>query len=69
MSEETSDTRSARTVRLEPVVEAKLQHIASEMGITLNAAVSVAISFGYNAMRDARVIEDVTLPRTRTEDP
>lgn len=50
--------RIARTVRLAPNVEAKLQQIADAFGVDLNAAVAIAITHGFKAMEDLGMVEE-----------
>ena len=51
-----SEKRTARTVRLAPNVEAKLQQIAATFGVDLNAAIAVAITHGFKALQDAALV-------------
>ena len=53
------DDRAARTVRLEPVAEVKLQRIVADFGVTTNAAMSIAITHGYRALLDAGLVQPV----------
>ncbi len=51
--------RTARTVRLAPNVEAKLQQIAGAFGVDLNAAMAIAITHGFKALGDAGLVPAV----------
>ena len=50
--------RIARTVRLAPNVEAKLQQIADTFGVDLNSAVAIAITHGFKALGDAGLVPE-----------
>jgi len=55
----TQTKRIARTVRLAPNVEAKLQQIAATFGVDLNAAVAIAITHGFKALGDAALVQPI----------
>ena len=61
-----STGRTARTVRLAPNVEAKLQQIAASFGVDLNAAMAIAITHGFKALEDAMLVLPVK-PRDRSK--
>jgi hypothetical protein len=50
--------RTARTVRLAPNVEAKLQQIADTFGVDLNSAVAIAITHGFKALREEGHVQE-----------
>jgi hypothetical protein len=60
--------RIARTVRLAPNVEAKLQQIASTFGVDLNAAMAIAITHGFKALGEADLVQAADLVSTAAGD-
>lgn len=62
------EKRTARTVRLAPNVEDKLQQIAATFGVDLNAAVAVAITHGFKALQDADLVRPVEPGNERVDD-
>ena len=63
-----SEKRTARTVRLAPNVEAKLQQIAATFGVDLNAAIAVAITHGFKALQDVDLVRPVEPGNERVDD-
>lgn len=54
---ENHEVRVARTIRLSPNVDAQVQAIASRFGVDLTAAVSIAITHGYQALAVAGFVK------------
>lgn len=59
---EGGDARIARTVRLAPNVDAKLQAISEGFGVDLTAAVAIAVTHGYLALTTAGLVRPVETP-------
>ena len=54
---ENHEVRVARTVRLAPNVDAQVQTIASRFGVDLTAAISIAVTHGYQALASAGFVK------------
>lgn len=52
----------ARTIRLAPGVDQQVQAIASRFGVDLTAAISIAITHGYQALASVGFVRPIAPP-------